>query len=144
MKKKRVIPNMFCRTMFCKKCAQAGRPRRDIWYFVFGGASNTFHLSYHSGAYDKKYRGLTPHLIEKQSSWIVAGTLVVMYSKTCLIEGCGAITTIDRKTKAKKMKIIHRKKNNIMDMDSFEALYDFTDTGIKMSTDKQPERRNRF
>lgn len=115
---------MITRVGFCPKCFKETRPKTGNQFIAFGGKSNTFKgmTALHSGR-----KGFTPHIYEFQR---LEGK-TIYYSKICCMVGCGAYLA-----EQKDKKFIYLNDDlcidGYMDIDDWNALVKFKDTGLKI------------
>lgn len=83
---KRETHLIVCRSSFCVKCWQAGRPRKNDRFIVFGGNSQEFKTRY---AHQDGIGGFVPHLYIVTFPYQRNEEQNIYVTKTCLMHNCG-------------------------------------------------------
>jgi hypothetical protein len=115
---------MITRVGFCPKCFKEARPKTGDFYITFGATSKTYKAM---RALNNGRKGFVPTIYQFQR---LEGK-TIYYSKICCMVGCGAYLA-----KQDKQTFVYLNDDlcidGYMDIDDWNALVTFKDTGLKI------------
>lgn len=83
--KKIKAPEMYCRTMFCKKCKARGSPKVGDLFMLYGRKTKQLLVYRSNYRTTGRHSGYTPHLI----NYLYGTYKEVTFEAVCLMHECG-------------------------------------------------------
>lgn len=128
----KLAPSM-TRTAFCKKCNEAGYPKKHTAYAVYGGTHRSYSLKLHVGETSISNLGMTPHIFFDTFTVIkISGSLHCVTKCLCGVIGCGFDIKWEKEYKLWKLFPTHEPEFTYIKGGSMNALKDFKDPEMQL------------